>query len=158
MITYEQANKAFTYKDGILYWNQNRKRVKVGDAVTSKTEKGYVRVTVDGVMCKAHQIIFLLHNKKWPTQVDHINGIRDDNRIENLREVTSKQNNWNRKSINPNGTKGVHWHKQIGRWVASITINRKNIHLGSFVDFESASNKARQAREKLHGEFARGQQ
>lgn len=76
-------------------------------------------------------------------QVDHINGDKLDNRKENLRIVTLRQNNQNRKEFR-NQTKssrflGVFWDKNLGKWRAAITINRKMIHLGVFVNEETAS-------------------
>jgi hypothetical protein len=65
---------------------------------------------------------------------DHINGNSLDNRRCNLRTVTKTQNMWNRRP-NLNGSsqyKGVHWHKQHGKWAACIQVNKKRYHIGLF--------------------------
>lgn len=72
-------------------------------------------------------------------QIDHINGNRDDNRIENLREVTIQEN---RKNVtvarNASGVVGVTWAKKEGNWRASISINGRAINLGHFQNLEDA--------------------
>jgi hypothetical protein len=88
----------------------------------------------------------------WPEdQIDHINRIRTDNRISNLREVSHKQNHQNRSksSHNTSGHSGVSWYKQKSRWRAQITHNQKDIHLGLFTNLEDAIA-ARKAAEKLY--------
>tara|TARA_R110000737_G_C14381721_1_gene450659 strand:+ start:138 stop:686 length:549 start_codon:yes stop_codon:yes gene_type:complete len=86
---------------------------------------------------KAHRVIWAMVHGKWPAdQIDHINGIRGENRIENLREVTNAENMRNAAMprINTSGVVGVHWYEKNGRWVAQIKANGKTKHLGSFID------------------------
>jgi hypothetical protein len=71
-----------------------------------------------------------------------------------LREATSSQNSQNRRPTGASGIKGVVWHKQSKKWLASICLNRKSVHLGSFQNIEDAAFVATEARKKLHGEFA----
>lgn len=78
-------------------------------------------------------------------QIDHINGIRTDNRICNLRAVTNQQNQWNRTAA-----KGYYWNKKINRWKSQIKINNKCIHLGLFNIEEEARNAYLAAKEKYH--------
>lgn len=72
--------------------------------------------------------------------LDHINGIRDDNRIENLRLVTRQQNNTNKKilSNNSSGFMGVYFYKAANKWRAQININGKLKSLGYFENIEDA--------------------
>lgn len=78
-----------------------------------------------------------MHNGTIPDgyQVDHINGIRSDNRIENLRIVKNSENSKNqkRKSTNKSGMTGVSWDTQTQRWRAHITVNGKMISLGRYI-------------------------
>ena len=67
-------------------------------------------------------------------QVDHINGDRLDNRIENLRIVNNQQNQFNRKSVDKSSSvyKGVSWSKSLNKWAAGYTLNKKKYHIGYF--------------------------
>lgn len=89
--------------------------------------------------------------------MDHINTIRSDNRIANLREATNSQNNFNSpmKPNNTSGFKGVSWSKREGKFKAQIAANGVRMVLGSFDSPEEASEAYKSAAAKLHGEFAR---
>ena len=158
MITQEKLKELVDYVDGKLIAKTNSKVRKVGDALSSLTDKGYLRSSVSGKSYRVHRLVFLYHHGYMPNQVDHIDGNRMNNRIENLREATSSQNNQNRKATSLSGIKGVFWHKQSRKWVASICVNRKSVHLGSFLSIEEAALVANKARQSAHGEFYRGQE
>lgn len=89
---FQLAHERFTYKDGRLYARYSYPRVKKGSEVGSPDGKGYRKVKLLGKNYLQHQIIFLMHYGYRPKIVDHINQIRDDNRIENLREATPSEN------------------------------------------------------------------
>lgn len=77
----------------------------------------------------------------WPDgQIDHINGVRDDNRIENLRVVTSAENHKNMAlgTASTSGVAGVSWHERDARWRAHIKVGGRQKHLGNFRRFEDA--------------------
>lgn len=80
--------------------------------------------------------------------VDHINGCGTDNRRENLREATQKQQCENRKSVK--GRRGVHWHKATSKWRAMIEHNGKRIHLGLFEEWDEAVLAREQAEEQYY--------
>ena len=155
MITYEEASEAFNYdsKTGIITNKVNRgTRAKVGEESGWKTERGYLRLHISGSTYMTHKIAWLLHHGEWPEQdIDHINGIRDDNRISNLRDVSRQENMRNtKKSVkNTSGVTGVKWHKGGGKWAAAIRILYKDIHLGLFDCFLDAVA-ARMRAEKEH--------
>ena len=88
--------------------------------------------------------------------VDHIDGNGLNNQRKNLRNCTSGENSRNRgKQINnTSGFKGVSWRKQKKRWRASISLNKKQIHLGYFSNKEEASKVYKKACDKYHGEFS----
>ena len=88
-------NKYFEYKDGKLFWKvANSNRIKVGQEVGNKGNNGYIEFQCNGKRFLTHRVIWKMFNGAIPKglQIDHINGIRDDNRIENLQLVTAKQN------------------------------------------------------------------
>lgn len=119
---------------------------------------GYVGVTGLGRFALGHRVAWLLHYGSWPEKglcVDHINGDRADNRIENLRQATYKENFTNRKKPknNTSGYKGV--CKDGSKWRASICKDRKSYTLGTFNTPEEAYDAYCRAAAKLHGEFAR---
>ena len=89
-------------------------------------------------------------------QVDHINGNKLDNRKENLRTCSPSQNSQNRPASknNTSGYKGVVWHSRSKKWVAKITANGANTHLGCFDDPKLAAKAYNEAAVKLYGEFA----
>ena len=101
---------------------------------------GYLKIGLckNGIkkMFLQHQLMglhFILNPNNY-NQIDHINNIKDDNRLENLRWVNSSQNNRNKKKkINCSSQYlGVNWYKKNNKWVAKISINRKRKHLGYF--------------------------
>ena len=127
-------------------------RVKVGDVAGCLRGDGYLSIMLQRRLYQAHRLAWLHTYGEWPTgQIDHINRVRTDNRISNLRDVTHKQNHQNRSkpSSNTSGHPGVCWHKLNSRWVAQIKHNQKPIHLGYFSTIEEAVA-ARKAAEKLY--------
>ena len=126
--------------------------VKVGDVAGCSNGDGYLRLWLQSRLYLAHRLAWLYVYGEWPEdQLDHINRIRTDNRIANLREVSHKQNGQNRSksSNNTSGHPGTYWLKQNSKWQAGITHNQKNIYLGCFNTIEEALS-ARKAAEKLY--------
>lgn len=130
-------------------WNGNF----AGKEAFTANNRGYRCGRVNYTRYQAHRVCWLLHYGEWPTrQIDHINGVRDDNRIENLREVTAAENakNLSVPSSNTSGAIGVSWRKANGKWKAQIKVKRRDIHLGYFDQFEQAVA-ARRAAEIAYG-------
>jgi len=149
MITQSRTRELFTYDDGKL--------IRANGAVAGSVNKrGYRVICVDYKLHKAHRLVFLYHYGYLPLQVDHINGDKDDNRIENLRAADNSVNMMNRKSMrnNTSGHKNVFWDKESGKWAVKVRLNRKLHHIGRFKNIEDAIATAYTAREKLHGEYA----
>ena len=138
---------------GIFTWKASTsRRVKAGDIAGSLDGLGYLRLSVRSRPYRAHRLAWLHTYGVWPKdQIDHINRIRTDNRISNLREVSHKQNGQNRSkpSNNTSGHPGVVWHKRISKWQVKIKHNYKYIHIGYFTNLEDAVA-ARKAAEKLY--------
>jgi len=143
MLTQERVQHLFTYdgKNGLLIRNFGTGRAKGGKASLSKDKDGYNVIGIDNKLYRTHRVIWLYVYGEFPYGfLDHINRIRTDNRVENLREVSKAQS---RENIGVSksskcGLKGVWLHKQTKKWCASIGSNGKNIHLGSFALIEDA--------------------
>lgn len=106
----------------------------------------------------AHRWAWKLMTGEWPAgQIDHINGVRDDNRWSNLRLATPAQNaqNCGKRAENKSGFKGVSWDKTAEKWVAQISINGKSKRIGRFKTPEEAHAAYVAAAKALYGEFAR---
>jgi hypothetical protein len=127
---------------GRFIWKVDRGPVKCeGKIAGSYTDKGYRVIVIDKKIYKEHRLAWFYHHKKWPeNQLDHINRIKDDNRIENLRECVNSENcqNRNMQSNNTSGYTGVNWSKQCKKWRAEICVNNKNKYLGLFENFDDA--------------------
>ena len=159
-LTVGLLNELFEYdkETGDLIWRESKAngKVKKGAIAGTVDTYGYIKIDLNYKKHRAHRLVFLMHKGYLPKTIDHINGKRSDNRIENLRAVTAGQNQHNRK-INRNNTsgyKGVSWDTRLKSWKAYITLESKNIHLGSYKTPEEADAVVRKAREELHGIFA----
>jgi len=130
---------------------------KAGDVVGWKTSGGkYLAVSIQGKAMYIHRLAYLFTYGYLPKFIDHINGNRTDNRIDNLRECTQSQNGFNKKSTkSKSGIKNVVWHKNEKKWHVQITVNRKKHNFGYFKCIKEAEKIAVKARIELHGEFAR---
>ena len=107
----------------------------------SLSADGYRRVQIQGASYSAHRLAWLYTHGRWPNgQIDHINGDKSDNRLENLREVSNAENgrNTKRRSTNTSGTMGVHWDKAAGKWRARIDVDGATKHLGLFENKQDA--------------------
>jgi len=146
----------FEYRDGVLYWRKNPKSQNVLGKPAGRSNGRYMQVKLGGKEYLTHRVVFLMMNGFLPDYLDHINGNTFDNRIENLRPATARQNNWNRKISNRNtsGVKGVTFYQKINKWKGYIEMNRKNIHVGYFDKLEDAANAVALKRRELHGDFA----
>jgi len=151
--TPKTLNEIFEYRDGSLY----RKQGQFAGYAEYKHHTGYNLVFVKGKQMRSHRVIFAMHKGYLPQQVDHINGIKTDNRIENLRAATNQQNQYNAKIplTNKSGFKNVSWEKQSGKWCVSIRINKKPVRLARFDDIELADLYAQEVRNKYQKEYAR---
>jgi hypothetical protein len=168
MLTVDQLRIAVTYnpETGDIHWNQRpkeqfatesawsmwHKRFFIRLAFTTKSN-GYFTGRVCGTTIKAHRAAWALCYGEWPSQhLDHINGNRSDNRIENLRLATPKENGRNQKrhKTNTSGHAGVVWSVRQRRWCARIVVDGIRQHLGTFVLLEDAVA-ARKAAEQHYG-------
>jgi hypothetical protein len=134
------CNALFCYnaEDGTLL---NKYGEEVG-CFSSTTGYRVVRITTNekSHLFYVHRIIWIMQYNEHPIEIDHINGNRLDNRLNNLRACSHAENHKNvkRPTHNSSGITGVAWHKQAEKWRAFITIKQKQKHLGLFSTKEEA--------------------
>lgn len=146
----------YDHVTGVLSWRVRKGKMLPGAEVGAKQANGYLRVYVDGRSHSVHRIIWLMVHGEWPiNDIDHINGTRDDNRIDNLREATRSQNLMNTRvrSDNKTGAKGVRVKR--GKFQARIKVDGKEISLGVYDTVDAASAARMEAANRIHGIFAR---
>lgn len=129
-------------------------RCYAGNVPGSLDSRGYLQVGFGGRSYLVHRLIWVYHKGFWAKELDHINRIRIDNRIENLRVATREENTANAalRVDNSSGSRGV--HKQYGKWCARIQVENRRIFLGYFASFDAAACAYAQASIAYRGEFA----
>jgi len=129
----------------------------IGKLLKNDGKNRYKNIEICGKVYKQHRIAWLYVYGIMPKEIDHINGIRSDNRLCNLREVTRSQNiqNIGIRSNNTSGYKGVIFEAKKKKWRARITLDYKLINLGYYCNAESAFIAYCEAAKKYHKEYAR---
>ena len=137
-------SKGFTYDP--LTGNVRGMR---GRVITTKYRDNYIIAIIYAdkqYKIRAHRLAWYLHYGKLPeNQIDHIDGNRSNNKIDNLRDVTNQHNQWNRVNA-----KGYVWSKQHKKFMARVRLNGKNIHIGLFDTTEEAHNAYLEAKKIYH--------
>jgi hypothetical protein len=160
MITQDNLKECLEYKEGKLFWiKQSSSNIRIGMEAGTTNERGYVQVKIFNKRYYAHRLVFFMFNGYFPQEVDHIDGNKNNNRIENLRASTKAQNQHNAKinKNNTSGVKGVTWDKQNKKWKSQCGYNNKNHYLGHFIDKELAKQVVEQFRKQYHHEYARNE-
>lgn len=153
VLHYDPETGVFTR---LLRTSQN---MRVGDVAGYTAPRGYIVIGVDGRQHRAHRLAFLYMTGRWPhPEVDHRDGVIDNNRWANLREATRLQNgkNLRRSKANTSGFKGVYWDRDLHQWRAAIRVDYRSHHLGLFGTCRPAAHFAYVlASARLHGDFGR---
>lgn len=141
---------------GLFKWVSGK---YVGQVAGTKNKLGYCRIYIVGHFFRflAHRLAWLYMTGEWPSKyIDHIDGNPENNKWNNLRQVSSSQNSLNSRvnTKNKSGIKGVSFMKQIKKWKAKVQINKVVFVLGYFDNLDDAAEAVRAGRERLHGEFA----
>lgn len=145
MLTQNKLKQALDYnpETGVFIWKVARgtRTDLIGSVAGTKHHKGYREIEIDSKAYMAHRLAALFMTGKFPDyQMDHINGVRDDNRWANLRNCTRQENHQNRKldKRNKSDHTGVHWCKTNKRFIAQIKVNQKQTVLGRFKTLQEA--------------------
>ena len=151
---YPKFNEYLAYdpETGIVTQKKNKgTRSKAGTRAGGlNISIGYRYLMFDKINYLEHRVIWLLTTGDWPKQeIDHINRIRDDNRLCNLREVTRLENSLNSPLRNSNRAHGVHWVKASNKYKVVFRINGVDKYFGYFSDYDEACKIAEQAKQKL---------
>jgi hypothetical protein len=158
MITQDKLKEYLDYKEGKLFWKkQSSSNIRIGTEAGTLNERGYIQVKIFNKRYYAHRLVFFMFNDYFPQEVDHKDGNKSNNKIENLRPATKSQNQHNAKINinNTSGVKGVSWDKRNKKWKAQIAVNKKNYQLGRFDTLEMATQVINEFRKQYHNEYAR---
>lgn len=125
----------------------------VGKPALATLSGGYRNGEIFSINVRAHRAAWAIYYGEWPVgEIDHINGIRDDNRISNLRDVPQAENLLNKRlpKHNKSGVIGVSWYPRTQRWAVDIGVSGKRIRIGYFKSLKEAAD-ARKRAEIKHG-------
>jgi HNH endonuclease len=173
-LTYEYVNECLDYNvlTGVLTWKarplhhfkreadqRTFNNARAGKEAGCPDGQGYRFVRIRTVLVNTHRVAWLLATGSWPeNHIDHINGVRNDNRLVNLREATRSQNLSNCKlsKSNTTGVKGVSFRKGVrgGTYYVRFYVGGKMRHLGTHSTLEEAAKAVRDLRNRYHGKFA----
>lgn len=136
---------------GDITYRVDTQRKAKGESATMNHIEGYLIVEIGKKQYLAHRLAWYMVHAVWPTQIDHVDHDRTNNKLTNLRDVSSRENQLNT-SISRNNTSGVNGVRLLpsGRYNAFITVNRKQLSLGTYDTIGEAAQ-ARKRAEQLHG-------
>ncbi len=148
---------------GIFRW---KKRSDISPKADHKANKiagsidkdGYICIQINKKRYGAHRLAWVIMTGTWPKHdIDHREPPRTDNRWNNLREATRRQNlrNMRKRPNNKSGFKWVSWCKIMKAWKAQIRNDKTNLYLGCYKTPEEAHAVACEAAQRLHENFAR---
>lgn len=156
-ITAEELRSRVSYDatTGVFRWRESRHRTRIGVEFGSWDLYGYKTVRISDKSYKLHRLAWLYVHGVWPRgDIDHINGIRHDNRIDNLRDVPRAVNLQNQRKLRgrntATGLMGVSLSRCGRFFLASIHVDDKKISLGSYVTAEEAHAVYLLAKRKFH--------
>lgn len=147
LFDYDQAT-------GVLKWRiSTGQRAQAGDIAGTVDGNGYLAVGLFAKRYLAHRLAWVYVHGEWPNIIDHRNGEKQDNRIDNLRDVSHLENNQNQRRAqrkNKSGYLGVSFHKNRGKWIAQIAKNGKSAYIGCYDTPEEAHVAYVEEKRKIH--------
>lgn len=148
-------NLMYNPETGEIWWKKRGAGRPFNRPAGSKNKDGYVKLNILGRIHLAHRVAWYLYYSEWPKNlIDHINGDKHDNRIDNLRVASISENIAN-SILRRNNTSGYRGVSKVrsGKWRACIRIHGKQTVLGLYITPEEAAEKYAEAAKKLYGEF-----
>lgn len=156
-MNYYDENERICYNaaSGLFMWVVADRRVSLGKLAGSVSSAGYLIVKLNRKAYRAHRLAWFLVHGEWPQgEIDHIDGDRLNNRLQNLRVVDRSGNSQNRRGAQSNnhscGLLGVSWNKQHEKWQARLMANKVRHHVGYFSDPNEAHAAYMAAKSRLH--------
>lgn len=156
MLTQQEIKKRLYYnpETGIFIKLLSTNHVKAGDICGYINNRGYTHIGIKNKKYLAHRLAWFYMTGEWPkNQIDHINGIKTDNRLCNLREATNNENICNQRTPHKNnksGYLGVYYASGSRKFAASIRFNNEKIIIGFFDDPYIAHLAYLEAKRKYH--------
>lgn len=153
ILTQKELTERLLYdeKTGVFVWR------KTGSVAGGLCGNGYIQIRISTVRYSAHRLAWLYVYGVTPAlQIDHINRVKTDNRISNLRLATRSQNMINTPppTTNKTGVKGVSYCKKARKYRARCWVNQKRYHLGWFDSIDDAASAYKDFAIKHYGAFA----
>jgi len=133
---------SYNPETGVFTWKVNLRAVNAGDVAGTKDKDGYQVIFFKGKCFKAHRLAwFFVYNEMPKDTIDHINRVRDDNRIQNLRVISQleQMHNLGMNKKNRSGFTGVYWYTDRSKWVAQVVYKGEVHYVGMFDDAKEAS-------------------
>ncbi len=153
-----KAELDYDPETGLFRWKIAKHKVRIWAIAGGMDPKGYILINFYASKHRAHRVAFAFMTGLQPVdQIDHINGVKSDNRWVNLREATNSQNQMNTDapSHNTSGVRGVSFDIQSGRYIAFVRKDKKWAHHSRHDRFEDAVEARQAAEVRLFGEFAK---
>lgn len=157
LITHDELLTLLDYspETGVFVWKSTKRYHLqfLGSRAGSPNKDGYRQIKIHNRLYGEHRLAWLYMYGCWPDKhIDHINGVRDDNRCCNLREATHAENHQNRHSHKGSSSKyiGVSYYKRRNKYIAYINVSGVRHHLGYFKTQEDAYAAYCEAKKKLH--------
>lgn len=144
-------------RTGVFTWKWHKIKKYIGREAGCLNNRGYTCITIAKKIYTAHRLAFVYMTGKMPlTQVDHIDGVRNNNKWENLRisDHSTNQMNSRLRCTNTSGYKGVSWDNSNKQYVVRIKKNYKSYFLGNFDDAAEGYKAYVKAAKELFGEYA----
>lgn len=155
ILTQSRLHELLDYdpKTGVFTWRIRRNQLATkGSQSGTPDSHGHIQICVDGALYLAHRLVWMHLYGLWPNlDVDHINGIKSDNRIENLRDINTAMNCQNELKARSNSqTKLLGTHRVRYGFIAQIHANGKKQHIGLFKTAEEAHAAYIKVKRELH--------